>query len=100
MVNFGLNKKTSLLAIAVLVLCLSTFTEFTTLAQQNPTPTIWVQIHRIQAIDPIENILEDGADWRYVIWVWDGEDWLTEEYRWNQTMMTLYWTMFMNLMMS
>lgn len=79
--NFRLNKKSSLLVIAVLVLCLSTFTGFTTLAQQNPTPTIWIQIHRIQAIDTIENILEDGADWRYVIWVWDGEDWLNEEHK-------------------
>lgn len=81
LVDFRLNKKTSLSAIAVLVLCLSTFTGFTTLAQQNPTPTVWIKIYRIQAVDPIEGFLQDGADWRYKIYVWNGEDWSSLEHK-------------------
>lgn len=30
-------------------------------------PTVWVKVHRIQAVDPIEGFLEDGADWRYKV---------------------------------
>ena len=78
--SYELNKKTPLLAFAVLVLCLSTFTEFTTLAQENPTPTVWIQIHRIQKIDDIEGFLEDGADWRYTVRIWDGEKIRSEEF--------------------
>ena len=51
-----------------------------TLAQAS-TPTVWVTIYRIQAVDSIESILEDGADWRYKIYVWDGEDWISVEYK-------------------
>jgi PKD repeat protein len=40
-------------------------------------PTFWIKIYRIQAVDAIEGVLEDGADWHYYIWVWDGEKWLT-----------------------
>ena len=45
------------------------------------TPTVWIKIYRIQAVDPIEGFLQDGADWRYKIYVWNGEDWSSIEYK-------------------
>jgi len=50
------------------------------LAQEN-LPTVWVRIYRIQQVDPIENILEGGADWRYVITVSDGVTLKTQEFK-------------------
>lgn len=44
-------------------------------------PTVWVKVHRIQAIDPIEGFLQDGADWRYKVWVSDGETATTKEFK-------------------
>lgn len=44
-------------------------------------PTIWIRIHRIQAVDPIEGFLEDGADWHYYITVSDGETTASAEYK-------------------
>jgi len=44
-------------------------------------PTVWIKIHRIQAIDPIEGFLEDGADWHYYISVTDGATTLSVEYK-------------------
>jgi len=46
-------------------------------------PTVWVKVYRIQQVDTIENILllEDGADWRYVITVSDGENLITQDFK-------------------
>jgi PKD repeat protein len=44
-------------------------------------PTVWVKVHRIQAIDTIENALEGSADWRYTITVTDGETSTTRDYK-------------------
>jgi PKD repeat protein len=44
-------------------------------------PTVWVKVYRIQAIDPIEGILEDGADWRYKVSLNDGENTVTKEFK-------------------
>ena len=46
------------------------------LASPEGTPTVWIRIHRMQAIDAIEGFLEDGADWSYTITMWDGEKWV------------------------
>ena len=50
------------------------------LAEEN-YPTVWVKIYRIQQVDTIENILESGADWRYIITVSDSETAITKEYK-------------------
>ena len=44
-------------------------------------PTVWVKVYRIQAIDSIEGVLEDGADWRYNVRVSDGEKAETKEFK-------------------
>jgi len=44
-------------------------------------PTLWIKVHRIQAVDPIENWLEDGADWHYYITVSDGETTMDTEFK-------------------
>ena len=46
----------------------------------SPTATLYIKIHRIQAIDAIEGFLEDGADWSYQIMVWNGEKWANIKY--------------------
>lgn len=75
-----LNKK-AIPLFAVLLSCLIMLTEFTTLAQEDPTPTVWIKIYRIQKIDDIENILEGEADWRYEVKIWDGDQYKTVEYK-------------------
>ena len=45
------------------------------------TPTVWIKIYRIQRVDPIESFLEGGADWRYKVHVWNGEDWSSLEHK-------------------
>lgn len=52
-----------------------------TVSAEAPTPTIWLTVYRIQKIDPIENFLQGGADWFYKIFVWNGEDWSTQEHK-------------------
>lgn len=52
-----------------------------TASAETSIPTIWVTIYRIQKVDPIEGFLEDGADWRYKIYVWNGESWNTQEHK-------------------
>ena len=49
-------------------------------AQEDPTPSVWVKIYRIQKIDDIENVLEDGADWRYIVQIWDGDQYKSTEH--------------------
>ncbi|MDH5754555.1 MAG: PKD domain-containing protein [Candidatus Bathyarchaeota archaeon] len=44
-------------------------------------PTVWVKVYRIQEIDSIEGVLEDGADWRYNVRVSDGEKAETKEFK-------------------
>ena len=44
-------------------------------------PTVWVKVYRIQAIDSIEGIFEDGADWRFKVQVSDGETTTTKEFK-------------------
>lgn len=75
-----LNKKGILLVVVFLSSFLG-FTHLMTLAVEESTPSVWVRIYRIQAVDPIEGFLEDGADWRYKIHVWDGEKYLTIEHK-------------------
>ena len=57
----------------VLTLFSSIFTGFTPSAQENSTATVWIKIHRIQAVDQIEAASGDEADWRYQIWVYTGQ---------------------------
>ena len=58
------------------------FTEFTSLAQEAPAATVWIKIYRIQAVDRIETASEDGADWRYHIYLWHGR--IYEEEPWDK----------------
>jgi len=69
-----LNKKVILL-VAVLLSYLITFTRLTTLAQEDPIPTVWIKIHRIQAVDPIDIFGE--ADWYYTIEIFNGEEFVS-----------------------
>jgi len=48
---------------------------------EDALPILWIKIHRIQAVDPIEGFLEDGADWHYYITVSDGETTTSAEYK-------------------
>jgi hypothetical protein len=41
-------------------------------------PNLWVNIHRIQAVDSIESFLEGEAEWEYGLNIWSGEEWLSE----------------------
>jgi PKD repeat protein len=68
--------------LALLVVSAFNLVFFTTvtLAVEN-LPTVWIKVHRIQAVDPIESILEDGADWRFKITVSDGETAVTKEFK-------------------
>lgn len=79
-----MNAKKILLQLTVLTLFMSMFTEFTSSAQEAPGATVWIKIHRIQAVDQIETASEDGADWRYRIWVYTGqiygELWIIENF--------------------
>ena len=77
----NLNTKKILLGVTVLTLLLGRFTEIASTTQETSTPTIWIRVHRIQAGDPIEAASEDGADWRYQIYVWHGRIW--EEELWD-----------------
>lgn len=43
-------------------------------------PTLYIKIYRIQEVDEIEGFLQGGADWDYIIYVWDGNQWLRTEY--------------------
>jgi len=74
------NKKGILLTL-VLLSYLMTLTEFITLAQEDPTPTVWIKIYRIQKIDDIEGFLEGEADWRYNVKIWDGDQYKTAEHK-------------------
>lgn len=74
-----LDKK-AILLFSVLFLYFITLTESMTLAQEDPTPTVWIKIYRIQKIDDIENILEGEADWRYKVRIWDGDQYKTDEH--------------------
>jgi C1A family cysteine protease len=44
----------------------------------NRYPNFWVTIHRIQAEDPIESIIEGEAEWQYFLSVKNGSSWQTE----------------------
>jgi len=44
-------------------------------------PTVWVKVHRIQAVDSVENAAEGGADWHYVITVTDGETIMKRDFK-------------------
>lgn len=74
-----LDKK-AILLFGVLFLYLITLTESMTLAQEDPTPNVWIKIYRIQKIDDIEGFLEGEADWRYNVRIWDGDQYKTDEY--------------------
>ena len=74
-----LSKK-AIFLIVVFLSSLIAFTKITTLAQEDPTPTVWIKIYRIQKIDDIENILEGEADWRYEVKIWDGDQYKTIEH--------------------
>jgi len=75
-----LDKK-AILLFGVLFLYLITLTESMTLAQEDPTPTVWIKIYRIQKIDDIEGFLEGEADWRYKVRIWDGDQYKTDEHK-------------------
>jgi PKD repeat protein len=50
------------------------------------TPTVWIKIHRIQAVDPIEigwigEWPEDGPDFLCVISIWNGEEFIEKTYK-------------------
>ena len=76
-----MNAKKILLGITILALLLGRFTEIASTAQETSTSTIWIRIHRIQAGDPIETASEDGADWRYQIYLWHGR--ILDEELWD-----------------
>ncbi len=44
----------------------------------NRYPNLWINIHRIQAVDAIESIFEGEAEWEYTFRVIDGDEWLNE----------------------
>lgn len=72
-----------LLELIVLTLFLSMFVELTSSTQETSTTTVWIKIHRIQAVDQIEKDLGDEADWRYRIWVYTDPltgNWAIENY--------------------
>ena len=49
-------------------------------AETGKLPTVWVKIHRIQAVDTNENV-EGETDWRYNITVSDSEKVITQEHK-------------------
>lgn len=67
--------------IILTLLLTSMILTFLTVEAAENLPTVWVKVRRIQAIDPIEGFLQDGADWRYKIWVSDGETATTKEFK-------------------
>jgi PKD repeat protein len=70
------------LILALLFTCLLNLTLLTpSISAAGNLPTVWVKIHRIQKVDAIENILEDGADWHYKITVSDGETLATQDFK-------------------
>ena len=57
------------------------FTPAASSAEAEKLPTLWVKIHRIQAVDTIENSPDGEADWRYTITVSDSENLKTRDYK-------------------
>lgn len=51
----------------------------TAFSQAPKYPTVAVTIYRIQRIDTIESFLEGAPDWHYYVWIWDGDQWLSED---------------------
>lgn len=47
---------------------------------ENVLPTVWIKVHRIQAVDPIEIFGQGGADWLCQLRVSDGETSTTKEF--------------------
>lgn len=76
-----LKKYVSVCILVTVIFSLTmSYPTFLTLAAET-LPTVWVEVFRIQAVDPIEGFLEGAADWRYKITVSDGETSLTEDYK-------------------
>lgn len=48
-------------------------------SQSTKYPKVYITIYRIRGIDPIEAFGQGAPDWHYYVWVWDGEQWLSEE---------------------
>ena len=71
-----LSGKTVLLLSAFVFLIFLICTGSKSFAQEKPTPTVWIKIYRIQAVDQIETGEEDGAEWHVYMWVWSGQAWV------------------------
>jgi len=72
-----LSEETVLLLWVFIFLIFLIFTESRVFSQEKPTPTVWIKIYRIQAVDQIEDAqAEDEAEWHVYMWVWSGQRWI------------------------
>lgn len=75
-------KKFQIISISLIICINFSLFNITAVNAAEKKPTLWIKIHRIKALDYIEvGWFEDGADFLYIITLFNGEEWITESYR-------------------
>jgi len=71
----------------ILLICISTsLFNFAIIKASETKPTLWIKIHKIHLIDPIEDpyLLEGDADWHYYLSIYNGKEWLYYDASFNE----------------